>query len=223
MKEGPDIAALAALIGDPGRANILTALMDGHALTASELAEEAGVALSTASGHLSRLVDGGLLVVRKQGRHKYFALAGPEVAGVLEGLMGLAARGPSRTRPGPRDAALREARVCYNHLAGARGVQMFESLKGRGFVTGTEELTLTGAGHAFVTGLGVDLAALDPRRVPCRACLDWSERRTHLAGSLGRALLALFEGQGWLRRDAGSRAVLFAPRGRQAFDAAFPV
>lgn len=224
MKEGPDIAALAALIGDPGRANILTALMDGHALTASELAAEAGVGLPTASSHLARLVDGGLLIPRKQGRHKYFALAGPDVAGVLEGLMGLAARGPMRARPGPRDAGMREARVCYNHLAGARGVQMFQSLHARGLLVGEGDgLAVTQAGRAFVEGLGVAVPVAEARRPLCRECLDWSERRTHLAGSLGRALLAGLEAKGWVARDRGSRAVVFTRAGAEAFEAAFPV
>ncbi|MEO0960637.1 MAG: winged helix-turn-helix domain-containing protein, partial [Pseudomonadota bacterium] len=122
MKAGPDIAHIAALIGDPARANMLTALMSGKALTVSELAEEAGVTIQTASSHLSKLDEGGLLRPRKQGRHKYFTLASDDVAHVLEGLMGLAAgSGYLRKRTGPRDAELRRARVCYNHLAGDMG------------------------------------------------------------------------------------------------------
>ncbi len=225
MKEGPDIATLAALIGDPGRANILTALMAGKALTASELSAEAGVQLSTASGHLSKLVAGGLIAARKQGRHKYFTLAGPDVAGVLEGLMGLAAgQGVLRVRTGPRDGAMRQARVCYNHLAGAMGVQMYASLLGRGFLRRDgDDLGLTGTGARFVRDFGVDLDGLQAARAPlCRQCLDWSERRSHLAGSLGRALLARIEGKGWARHDEGSRAVVFTPRGRTAFDGVFP-
>ncbi|MEL6679597.1 MAG: winged helix-turn-helix domain-containing protein, partial [Pseudomonadota bacterium] len=145
MKEGPDIAHLAALIGDPARANMLTALMSGKALTVSELAEEAGVTIQTASSHLSKLDQGGLLRPRKQGRHKYFALANDEVARVLEGLMGLAAgSGYLRRRTGPRDAELRRARVCYNHLAGDMGTRMFDSLMARGHLTREgEDLALT--------------------------------------------------------------------------------
>ncbi|MEL7454334.1 MAG: winged helix-turn-helix domain-containing protein, partial [Pseudomonadota bacterium] len=129
MKEGPDIALFGALIGDPARANILTALMSGKALTATELAGEAGVTIQTASSHLKKMEDAGLLRQRKQGRHRYFALADDDVSHVLESLMGLAAkRGLLRTRPGPKDAALRKARVCYNHLAGDMGVALYENM-----------------------------------------------------------------------------------------------
>jgi len=226
MKEGPDISHIAALIGDPARANILTALMDGRALTASELAEEAGVGLSTASGHLSKLTDADLLVPRKQGRHKYFQLADAQVAGALEALMGLAARrGLTRVRTGPRDAQMQVARVCYNHLAGQKGVQMYRSMMARDLlVEQGEDVDLTKAGATFVTGFGIDLDALARGRTKmCRTCLDWSERRNHLAGSLGRAMLLRMEGQGWMRRDPGSRAVLLTPAGEHAFDQAFPV
>ncbi|WP_299209474.1 helix-turn-helix transcriptional regulator [uncultured Tateyamaria sp.] len=225
MKEGPDISQIAALIGDPARANILTALMDGRALTASELAEEAGVGLSTASGHLSKLTDADLVSPRKSGRHKYFHLADAEVAGVLEALMGLAARrGATRVRTGPKDAQMQVARVCYNHLAGRMGVQMYRSLIARDVLAEDgEDVILTGTGRNFASGFGIDLAALEKgRTLLCRTCLDWSERRNHLAGSLGRAMLTRMEGQGWMRRDAGSRAVLMTPKGQQAFDAAFP-
>lgn len=225
MKEGPDISRIATLIGDPARANMLTALMDGRALTVSELADVAGVQLPTASGHLAKLTDGGLVAPRKQGRHKYFALADGDVAAVLEALMGLAAgQGMRRVRTGPKDAAIREARVCYNHLAGAHGVQMFQSMVDRGLVIEDgEEVSLTEAGRSFATDFGIDLSVLDAARAPlCRPCLDWSERRTHLAGSLGRALLARMEALGWLRRDAGSRAILVNPKGKAAFAAAFP-
>src|SRR5690606_11551205 len=129
MKEGPDIARIAAVIGDPARANMLVALMSGKALTATELAAEAGVTAQTASSHLARLHASGLPRTRKQGRHKYFSLASVEVAGVLEALMGLAAgAGHFRSRTGPMNKALRRARICYNHLAGDMGVQMFDSL-----------------------------------------------------------------------------------------------
>lgn len=225
MKEGPDIARIAALIGDPARANMLTALMSGRALTVSELAAEAGVTLQTASAHLSRMEAGGLLRPCKQGRHKYFTLASEEVARVLEALMGLAAgTGHLRKRPGPRDANLRKARVCYDHLAGDMGTRLYDSLRDRGFLTITEaEVALTGPGADFVAGFGVDLEALRRKKAPlCRACLDWSERRPHLAGSLGRALLARMEAMGWARRDPQSRAVLFKASGEAAFAAAFP-
>lgn len=225
MKDGPDIARIAALIGDPARANMLTALMDGRALTASELAGEAGVTLPTASGHLAKLSEGGLLQHRKQGRHKYFALADGDVATVLEALMGLAAnRGARRVRPGPKDEALREARVCYNHLAGRMGVQMYQSLLARGLIVEAgEDVTLTEAGADFVTGFGVALDGLSTARAPlCRSCLDWSERRSHLAGSLGRAMLARMEQMGWMARDKEGRAIRVTQKGKAAFAAAFP-
>ena len=225
MKEGPDIARIAALIGDPARANMLTALMTGKALTATELAAEAGVTLQTASGHLAKLLDGQLVQVRKQGRHKYFALAHADVGAALEALMGLAAgQGKLRTRTGPKDVQLRQARVCYNHLAGQKGVQMFQSMLARGLLREDgEALGLTAQGEVFVASLGVDLHGLSAARAPlCRSCLDWSERRTHLAGSLGRAMLSEMEKLRWVRRDKDSRALIFSPRGTQAFKAAFP-
>ncbi len=211
-------------MGDPARANMLTALMSGKALTATELAAEAGVTAQTASGHLAKLLDGGLVQVRKQGRHKYFTLAHADVAAALEGLMGLAA-GQLRTRTGPKDAALREARVCYNHLAGQRGVQLYGSLLAHGFLKeAADGPVLTAAGCVFANDFGIDLDALSAARAPlCRTCLDWSERRTHLAGSLGRAMLARMEDLGWLWRDEGSRAVLFSAVGKEAFSAAFAV
>ncbi|MCK0094034.1 winged helix-turn-helix domain-containing protein [Yoonia sp. F2084L] len=225
MREGPDIARVATLIGDPARANMLTALMTGKALTASELAAEAGVTVQTASTHLAKLLDGELLQMRKQGRHKYFALAHADVAATIEALMGLAAgQGATRTRTGPKDAQMRQARVCYNHLAGQMGVQMFTSMRDRNFIWERgEDLGLTPQGETFVTGFGVALDGLTAARAPlCRRCLDWSERRTHLAGSLGRAMLAQMEALAWVRRDKGSRALLFSQAGQRAFTAAFP-
>lgn len=225
MREGPDIAGIAALIGDPARANMLTALMSGKALTVSELAEEAGVTIQTASSHLSKLDEGGLLRPRKQGRHKYFALANDQVAHVLEGLMGLAAgSGYLRKRTGPRDAELRQARVCYNHLAGDMGTQMFDSLMAQGYlVLDGEELKLTETGAAFVSEFEVDIEALRKARAPvCRECLDWSERRSHLAGSLGRAFLTRFEELSWAKRDQKTRVVTFSRSGVVAFNGMFP-
>jgi DNA-binding transcriptional ArsR family regulator len=221
MKDGPDIAYVASLIGEPVRANMLTALMAGRALTASELAHEAGITLQTASSHLGKLEQGGLLRQRKQGRHKYFSLSSGEVAATLEALMGLAvSAGHLRTRPGPKDAALREARVCYNHLAGEMGTRLFDGLVGRGLlVTQDEDVRLSAAGDEFVRDFGIDLDALAAKRAPvCKQCLDWSERRSHLAGSLGRALLDRFEALGWATRDGKSRVVTFSPRGRAGFE-----
>lgn len=220
MIEGPRIAAVAALIGDPARANMLTALLDGRSLTASELAETGGIAPPTASGHLARLVEAGLLSVRKQGRHRYFRLADSDVAETLERLMSLAQRtGAVPVRTGPRDAALREARICYDHLAGARGVAMLDSFQRRGFVEGEEELVLTSDGRTFLAAIGLDVDQLATRRrALCRACLDWSERRAHLGGALGAALLDLMAERHWLRRDEG-RVLRFSPSGMRQFEA----
>ena len=225
MKEGPDIARIGALIGEPARANMLTALMSGKALTASELAAEAHVTLQTASAHLSKLDEGGLLRPRKQGRHKYFSLASDDVARVLEGLMGLAAlSGHLRSRSGPKDPALRKARVCYNHLAGDMGIQLFDSLVRRRYLRMGDALGLSDEGQAFVGDLGIDLGQLALGKAPlCRECLDWSARRSHLAGSLGRAFLSRFEDRGWARREPGTRVVRFSPQGAAAFTQAFPV
>ncbi|MGI9491921.1 MAG: ArsR/SmtB family transcription factor [Geminicoccaceae bacterium] len=226
MKEGPDISHLAALIGDPARANMLTALMSGKALTVSELAEESGVTIQTASSHLSKLNEGGLLRPRKQGRHKYFALANDEVAHVLEGLMGLAAEaGHLRKRLGPKDAELRKARVCYSHLAGDMGTQLFDSLMAKGhLILKGEDLTLTDTGVDFAENFGINLGALRAKRSPlCRECLDWSERRSHLAGSLGRAFLSKFEGLAWASRDQKTRVVTFSRNGAKEFERLFAV
>jgi DNA-binding transcriptional ArsR family regulator len=222
MKEGPDIAGLGALIGDPARANILGALMSGLALTAGELAGEAGITPQTASTHLAKLLDAGLLAMTVQGRHRYYRLAGPEVAGALESLMELASRtGRLRARPGPRDPAMRVARVCYDHLAGEMGVRLFDALLGRGLlVAGADGLALSPDGRAWLDGEGIDVAELERRHRPvCRVCLDWSERRSHLAGSVGAALLDLFLGRRWAVRDSRSRALLFTPAGMQGFAA----
>jgi DNA-binding transcriptional ArsR family regulator len=224
MKDGPDIAIIAALIGDPARANMLTALMSGKALTVSELAAEAGVTIQTASAHLSKMQEGSLLRPLKQGRHKYFSLANEQVAHVLEGLMGLAAgAGHLRMRTGPRDERLRKARVCYNHLAGEMGTRLFDSLLAQGHLAGTDDaLSLTGKGKRFVAEFGIDIERLGKSRAPlCRACLDWSARRPHLGGGLGRAFLARFEELGWAKRDPDSRAIAFSPRGERAFGEVF--
>ena len=220
MKEGPDIAQTAALIGDPARANMLVALMDGHALTATELAQEAGVTKQTASSHLARLTDGGLLKREVLGRHHYFRLNGADVGAALEALMGVSAsRTGPRTRPGPRDPALRHARVCYDHLAGEMGVQLYEHAQTAGWVNGDENgLALTDKGRGAFSTFGLDLTALEGKRRPlCRACLDWSMRRHHLAGGLGKALLQAVYDRGWARRLPDSRVIAFTPQGEQAF------
>jgi len=227
MKAGPDIAMIAALVGDPARSNMLTALMTGRALTASELAHQAGVTPQTASSHLSKLEAGGLVEQEKQGRHRYYRLSDPDVASVLEALEGLAARaGHMRVRTGPKDPALRHARICYDHLAGDLGVQMLDSMKQQRLLRQRkQDIELTAEGERFLTDtLQISAEALaHPRRPLCRACLDWSERRHHLAGTLGAALLTRFTELKWTMRDAtpGSRVVNFTRNGEKRFSALF--
>lgn len=218
MKDGPNIANIAALIGDHARADALAALMSGMALTATELADEAGVTRQTMSTHLSRMVGAGLLAVEAQGRHRYFRLADDDVAQLLESLMGVAYRaGAVRVRSSPREPALRRARVCYDHLAGELGVLMYESLSRAGaFAFDADGLSLTEQGRGLMARLGVqEPAGRAQRRPACRTCLDWSERRHHLAGSVGTALLERFIALGWASRVDGTRVVAFTEGGER--------
>jgi len=227
MKEGPNIALLGALIGDPARANMLSALIGGQALTASELAAVAGVTLQTASFHLGKLRVGGLVKEHKHGRHRYFVLFDDHVADMLETIMNLAAhRGHTRLRTGPSDPALRKARVCYDHLAGELGVRIYDSLLARKLmILDTKSMpNITDKGISFMARLGIDMDALQRQRRPlCRACLDWSVRRSHLAGALGASLLDYFYAHRWVRRRANTRALLFSPTAERAFDRLFPI
>jgi DNA-binding transcriptional ArsR family regulator len=212
MNPVPDISTIASAIGEPARARMLAALMDGRALTATELALEAGVTPSTASSHLSRLRREGLITLATQGRHRYFRIATSTIAGILESLMGLVA---SPIETGPRDAALRRARVCYDHLAGAEGVALLDRLRERGLLRDDGgALAITPAGDAWLRRLGVDVAKLVQRSRPLvRACLDWSERRDHLAGAVGAAILTrLFELR-LLRRELPGRSLTMSTRG----------
>ena len=220
MKDGPNIVGIASLIGDRARADILTALMGGQALTATELAQVADVTKQTMSAHLGKLVDGRLVAVESQGRHRYFRLADDDVAELLENIMGVAYRaGAVRLKSSPREPALRKARVCYDHLAGDLGVHLYERFEKRRFLRHFEgALWLTTAGEHFCTDLGVDLDAHHaPRRPACRVCLDWSVRRHHLAGSVGAALLERFYALRWAQRVAGTRVVRFSESGERAF------
>jgi DNA-binding transcriptional ArsR family regulator len=221
MAETPDLAAIAALVGDATRARMLAALMDGCAHTATELALEGGVAPSTASSHLARLVNGGLVTLARQSRHRYFRVATPDVAAALETLMNLA---PGRTaparRPGPGELGLRRARVCYDHLAGEAGVHLLDRLTGRRLVRVRDGgLLLTRAGEVWCGRIGLDVAGLRRHRRPlCRSCLDWSERRMHLAGALGASLLEFLFVRRLARRESGSRAVTLSPHGLRFVD-----
>jgi DNA-binding transcriptional ArsR family regulator len=221
MKDGPNIARVAALIGDNARADVLTALMADRALTATELAAIAGVTKQTISAHLAKLLDAGLVTVDRQGRHRYFRLADRDVAQLLESLMGVAFRtGAVRLRASPREPALRKARVCYDHLAGELGVLAYEAMLARRvFDAGKEGLRLTDAGRRWFASIGIDAAetAASSRRAVCRPCLDWGERRHHLAGALGTALLERIYELAWARRARDSRIVGFTAQGEQAF------
>lgn len=225
MENARGIAEIAALVGDPSRAEILLALLGGQALTASELAQVASVSKQTVSAHVAKLLRAGLVAREIQGRHRYFRLAGRDVSRLLESLMGVADRnGVVRARVGPRDPVLRKARVCYDHLAGELGVLVFESLDARACLRSARGgLDLTAAGRRCFAALGIDVESLASGRRPlCRACLDWSARRPHLAGALGAALLERIFALGWARRARRSRIVHFSALGEGALRRAFP-
>ncbi|MFE9693579.1 ArsR/SmtB family transcription factor [Micromonospora sp. NPDC005806] len=221
--DGRAMAGLAALLADRTRAGFCLALLDGRAWTAGELARAAGVAPSTASDHLTRLVQGGLLVEERQGRHRYVRLAGPSAAQLIEDLAGHAPAPPAppRTlRAASAGAALAYARTCYDHLAGRLGVLLHDALLDRGVLDRTGGLAVTPDGMAWLAELGVPVEALRAARRPLvRDCLDWTERRPHLAGALGAALCRRFLDLGWTARGTG-RAVRLTPAGRPALAAA---
>lgn len=220
MKYGPDISKTAAMMGDPARANMMMALMSGMALTAAELAREAGVTPSTASGHLAKLEACSLVIGTKQGRYRYFRIADPDVAEAVEALVTVAARvGHLRSRPGPKDAAMRYARSCYDHLAGHLAVGLFENWTARHLIIPCDDrLNLTAKGQRFVADRGIDIAALTRAKRPlCRSCIDWSERRNHLGGSIGAAVLSNLLERRWALRQAGSRTVTFSRHGEKCF------
>lgn len=231
MASTAKFATTASLVGDPARAGMLHALMDGRALTASELARAAGVTPQTASGHLGRLVEAGLLTVWKQGRHRYHRIASPSVARMMESIMLVAADLEAARAPpfvGPRDESLRAARTCYDHLAGRLGVGLADALVAGGhLILSDDGGEVTEAGFALFEQVGIDVAPLfasrDTRsaRILCRPCLDWSERRPHLAGAVGAALCDHSLQDGWIRRVKDSRAVTVTPKGRQIFRDAF--
>ena len=224
----PGLARVAALLADPGRAAMLWALMDGSARPAGELTMIAGLSPSAASGHLARLTDGGLLALDVRGRHRYYRIATPEIASAIEALMNVAhaANAVSAQRPEPRPVRtvpleMRHARTCYDHMAGEVAVQVFERLVGSGLlVRDGDALEATPEGAALLAKWGVDVAALRARRrrFAC-TCLDWSERRPHLGGALGAALLDSWTHSGWIERTSRPRVLRITPTGQREFDA----
>jgi DNA-binding transcriptional ArsR family regulator len=222
MSDITRMASVAALLGDPARANILVALMDGRALTAKELAFAARVSPSTTSGHLARLTAAELLAVDSQGRHRYFRLASPLVGQMLESVMAVAGPDlrPATTWRGGE--ALRTARTCYDHLAGRLGVALADSLTRDGHVAlANDGGEVTEQGHAFLHDFGAQ--PVPGKRVFCRPCLDWSERRPHIAGRLGAALATRCLDLGWIERQRDSRAVAITTAGRGGFAGTFGI
>lgn len=222
-----DAAKVASLVGEPARANMLAALMDGRALTATELAIEAGVSPATASGHLGKLCRARLLIPAAQGRHRYFRLASPEIARMLESIMVVAAASSAERQPTVVrvDSKLRHARTCYDHLAGWLGVALADSMVTSGHIVLDDEAGhVTHAGREFLSDFGISATAAQPtRRLYCRLCLDWSERRVHLAGVLGAALLDRLLERRWIRRVPVGRAVEVTRDGRRGLSKAFGI
>jgi DNA-binding transcriptional ArsR family regulator len=214
------IAEIAALAGDPARANILTALLDGRAMTATELAYAARVTPQTTSAHLAKLVDAGLITATPSGRHRYFRLASSRVAQMLESIVAVAGDNRPRFRPLSRMATqLRAARVCYDHLAGQLGVRIADAMVARGYLVLEDDGgRITEAGARYLWDLGIDTrVAGKGRRYLCRACLDWTERRPHIGGAIGAALAERWLTLGWIARAKDSRAVSVTPAGERGF------
>jgi DNA-binding transcriptional ArsR family regulator len=225
MSEVLDMAAVAALVGDPARANILCVLMGGRACTAGELAYAAHVSPQTASGHLGKLAAARLIAPIPQGRHRYYRLAGAHVAAMLESIMAVAAIAPPRCRPIRIADAMRRARLCYDHLAGRLGVGVADALRARGHVElGDDGGLLTAAGETFLLEFGVNIeAARHSRRIFCRPCIDWSERRPHLAGAVGAALARRLFALGWIARVRDGRTLVVTSTGRRHLEQTFGV
>jgi DNA-binding transcriptional ArsR family regulator len=213
MNEGPDLSTLARTIGEPSRVRILALLMGGRALTAKELAYGVGIDPATGTAHLKRLQAEGLITMAAQGRHRYFRIASVQVARMVESLMVLGGGGEA-----PRDEPIRRARFCYDHLAGELGTRLADALVDRGLVSRADATFVpTEAGERWLASVGIDVAALrGARRSFARACLDWSERRDHLAGALGAALAARMLELAWIERERRSRVVTVTELGRRA-------
>jgi DNA-binding transcriptional ArsR family regulator len=227
VNESHPIAAVAEVIGEPARAAMLVALADGRSLPAGELARIAGVSAQSASGHLSRLVGGGLLSVQSEGRHRYYRMASPEVGHAVEALGAIAtAPRPPRAPQPPEARALHDARSCYDHLAGRVAVELASALELSGAIQprGERDYELGPEGPTRFAALGLDLSALERSRRPfARRCLDWTERRPHLAGALGAALSARLMGLGWLARLPKTRALRITHRGERELESRFGI
>lgn len=216
---GRALANVAAVIAEPSRATMLLGMLDGRAWTATELAAHAGVARSTATEHLHQLVAGGLVEERRQGRHRYVRLTDPQVAALIEQLASATspAAPVASLRGVERDQRLRAARTCYDHLAGALGVRVCDAFTSRGYIDVTASPSLTAEGEAACSRLGVPPGAWPRTRRPrVLLCLDWTERRDHLAGALGAAILRSFGENGWVRGDRTTRAIRVTDAGRAA-------
>ncbi len=212
----PNIAVIAGLIGDNARAKMLTALMGGRALTATELALEADITAQTASSHLAKLLNGQLIQVRRQGRHKYFQLKSVFVAELLENLLNISnSLTGVRIATGPTEPRLRYARVCYDHLAGELAVSIYDALvEAKYLVDCAEQTHLTSSGYEYFKSLGANCHQGNKSTRPlCKSCLDWSERRNHLAGALGQWMLTDLLDKGWLHREQDSRVVVVSKQG----------
>jgi DNA-binding transcriptional ArsR family regulator len=223
-------AEIGALVGDPARANMLEALMDRRALTAKELASRAGISPQTASGHLSKMLTAGLITMEQHGRHHYHSLASAEIARMLEGMQQVAStqniKHAGRTiRTGPRDSAMRVARSCYDHMAGHLAVGITDAMLGRGQIEfDGDGGSVTDAGKLFLEKFGADIAAAaQSKRVFCRPCLDWSERRYHLAGAVGAALLHRTLELKWVKRQDSTRALTITRAGQEGFRKTFGI
>jgi DNA-binding transcriptional ArsR family regulator len=228
MIPGPLIAEIAGLVGEPARATMLAALLDGRPLTATELARAARVTPQTASTHLAKLAEAGLVAPIRAGRYRYFRLASPRVAQMLDGIMAVALENRPRYRPLSRQAReLNAARICYDHLAGRLSVDLADSLITHEYITvvGDEAAEITEAGTRFLTEFGIDLAAASSRRRRhfCRLCVDWTERRPHIAGAVGAALTKRCFDLGWMERVKSSGAVIVTASGKRGLQKTFGI
>jgi DNA-binding transcriptional ArsR family regulator len=222
-----DFAAVARLLANPARSAVLDALLEGHALTAGELARVAGVRASTISGHLAELTDGGLVTVAAAGRHRYYRLASAEVAGALEAFSRICPAGPVRSlRQSTAGRSLRLARVCYDHVAGALGVALLDRMCAAGWLAGGAgpDFAVTGPGAQALTGIGVDVdSCRRARRHFARPCLDWTERRPHLAGALGAGITGALLDRQWLRRNGTGRGLRITDQGQHGLHDTFRI